>query len=165
MKQKILRILPIVTTIAIMVLIFGFSSQNSTQSSELSAGITRRIIDIFPLTAHADEAQKIIYIDMIHNTVRKCAHFIIYASLGFSAEAMFIANNPKRKKRYMWLCGIALCCVYAATDEFHQSMVAGRGPGVGDVVIDTCGGAAGAAAFIAVMMVYNKLKAKGRKTT
>ena len=37
------------------------------------------------------------------------------------------------------LCALILCAAYAATDEFHQGFVAGRGPGVIDVGIDTLG--------------------------
>ena len=43
--------------------------------------------------------------------------------------------------RGIWLYLLAgfLCAGFAATDEYHQSFVAGRGPSVRDVCIDTFG--------------------------
>lgn len=164
MKQKVLRIASIVLTIGIMALIFFFSSQTSEQSAGLSRGLVRRFINWIPFTAHASHSQKEWYILMIHNLVRKGAHFTLYASLGFSAAMMFTANNPQRKKKYMCIGGIALCCVYAATDEFHQGFVAGRGPMISDVMLDTVGGAFGAAVFVAVIFLYRFIKKRRLKT-
>ena len=43
--------------------------------------------------------------------------------------------------RGIWLYLLAglICAGFAATDEYHQSFVAGRGPSVRDVCIDTFG--------------------------
>jgi VanZ family protein len=38
---------------------------------------------------------------------------------------------------------LSLVFLYAASDEFHQRFVPTRTPLVSDVLIDTCGGAAG----------------------
>lgn len=144
MKQKILRVLPYITTALIMALIFFFSSQTREESSALSSGLTRRIIEFF--MQGASEAEKEQCLDVLHNIIRKCAHFVLYAMLGFSASGMFIRKKSVR----MWAYAVAVCCAYAISDELHQSLVDGRGPMVSDVVLDTCGGGFGAAAFLAI---------------
>lgn len=74
--------------------------------------------------------------------VKKLGHLVIYATL---AVAYLHALAPGR--RPTWRQGVAaviLAGLYGATDEFHQSFVAGRGAGVVDVGIDTLGAALGA---------------------
>lgn len=154
MKQKILRIIPYFTTAFIMALIFFFSSQTSEESSALSAGLTRSIIDFF--MGNAPEAEKLRCLDMLHHLIRKCAHFVLYASLGFSASGIF----TEKKKIHMWLGAVVLCLVYAVTDELHQMAVEGRAPMLGDVLIDTAGGACGAAVFILIVVIYRLRKDK-----
>lgn len=142
MKQKILRIVPYITTALIMALIFFLSSQTREESSALSSGLTRQLINFF--MSGASEADKAKYLDIFHNIIRKCAHFVLYAMLGFSASGIFTGKTRLR----MWSSAVVLCAVYAVTDELHQSLVAGRGPMVSDVFLDTCGGAFGAAVFV-----------------
>lgn len=154
MKRKILRALPYITTVLIMALIFFFSSQSREASSQLSSGITRRIIEFF--MQGASELEKEQCLEALHNIVRKCAHFILYAMLGFSASGMFIG----KKRLRMWAYALAVCFVYAITDEVHQSFVDGRGPMVSDVLLDSSGGATGAAVFILILVIYGLRKGK-----
>ena len=80
-------------------------------------------------------------IELVHHTVRKCAHFCEYAMLGFLVlrvvhlDAAFSTASAGR--RY-WLA-LLFCALYAASDEFHQSFVPTRQPAVLDVFLDTCG--------------------------
>ena len=162
MNNKLIRILPVAATIAIMIAIFLFSSQNSVDSSEVSSSLIRQIIDTVPFTAHASEARKLEIVEYLHNFVRKCAHFTIYTSLGFSFCASLIANAANKKRPAIWLCTIVFCCVYAATDEFHQTFVSGRSGEIRDVLLDTSGGATGAGIFLLRNYVYLKIKNKRR---
>lgn len=148
MKHKILRILPYATTALIMALIFFFSSQTSEESSALSAGLTRRLIDFFMFGA--TQAQKENCLEAIHWFIRKCAHFTLFAALGFSASGMFVG----KKRLHIWIYSVVLCMVYALTDEMHQMMIEGRAPMIRDVLIDTAGGAFGAAVFILILIIY-----------
>jgi VanZ family protein len=83
--------------------------------------------------------------DIIHHAVRKTAHFVEYAVLGFliyravHSDPAFGSCSPRRKFWFVLLC----CMLYAATDEFHQKFVATRQPAVQDVLLDTCGAAFG----------------------
>ena len=85
-------------------------------------------------------------IEDIHHLFRKCGHLAEYAVLAFllwRAVRQPVKNDPGP---WRWReAGIALSMVflYAASDEFHQRFVPGRTALVSDVLIDTCGGAAG----------------------
>ena len=150
MKQKLLRILPFVTTVLIMALIFFLSSQTAEESSALSSGIAGKIIDFF--MAGASEAEKNECLKLFHHIIRKCAHFTLYAALGFSASGMFTGS------RRMWAYSTLLCLIYAISDELHQMCVEGRGPLISDVVIDTAGGAVGAAVFLMFFFIFKYRK-------
>lgn len=71
-------------------------------------------------------------------TVKKAGHFLGYGLLGLAYWRGF-KLEPKRT-RLAWL----LAVLYAATDEFHQSFVAGRHPSALDVLLFDGGGAAAA---------------------
>lgn len=112
------------STIAIMTLIFLFSSQNGEDSSK-SSGF---ILSMLPFLSNIENAE--FYI-------RKLAHFSIYFLLGLSAFQMFRAYNQSKNKAFLF--SILLCFLYACSDEFHQSFSSGRSPQVFDVLIDTFG--------------------------
>lgn len=152
--MKIIRIIPFITTVLIMALIFGFSSQNSENSSNLSRGITEKVVNSLPVIKDMDEAQKKNIVLNIHKIIRKCAHFTLYAILGFSAAAMFLSIKPQGRMLYIWICAVVLSCVYASTDEFHQLFVSGRGGRVSDVLLDTSGSMAGGGLFVLARRLY-----------
>ena len=157
MKRNIaIRILPFVTTILIMAAIFAFSAQNAEQSSQVSRGLTAKIVDILPMTKNLPQSGKETAVLHLHNFIRKCAHFSIYFLLGVSASAMFLSAKGKLSALKIWLCCIAFCFAYAASDEIHQLFVSGRGGMFRDVLLDTCGGTAGGAAFAAVRRLWKR---------
>jgi VanZ family protein len=86
-------------------------------------------------------------IERVHYCVRKTAHFVEYSMLGFliwrvvhSAPAM-ATHHPSRHFRLALL----FAALYAASDETHQIFVPSREAAVTDVLLDTCGAAAGLA--------------------
>lgn len=48
--------------------------------------------------------------------------------------------------------------LYAASDEFHQSFVPGRGPSIVDVGIDSLGVLTGILAVLIIISIYRALK-------
>jgi len=48
--------------------------------------------------------------------------------------------------------------IYAITDEYHQSFVAGRGPAITDVCIDTAGVCIGIVIVLIIISIYKKLR-------
>ena len=70
--------------------------------------------------------------------IRKCAHIVEYFI--FSVLLWLSIRTPGEPWRFRWaLLAVALATAYAATDEFHQIFVPGRGASVHDVMIDACG--------------------------
>ena len=114
-----------IPAILMMSLIFSFSSQNGTESSQLSEKVARGIFIIQEL---ADEYQY---------PVRKLAHMTEYCLLAICVSLPLYVYGL-RGFALTFLAGI-LCVAFAASDEFHQTMVANRGPSVKDVGIDSIG--------------------------
>ena len=73
--------------------------------------------------------------DGINLLVRKAAHMTEYAIL-FLLEYGALRSCGARRPG---AAALLICVGYAATDEWHQGFVAGRGPSVVDVGIDALG--------------------------
>ena len=74
--------------------------------------------------------------------VKKLAHVLIYATLAVAyLHALAAGRKPTWRQA---VAAVVLAGLYGATDEFHQSFVAGRGAGPVDVAIDTFGATLGA---------------------
>ncbi|HIT84750.1 MAG TPA: VanZ family protein [Candidatus Ornithomonoglobus intestinigallinarum] len=145
--MKAARYIPVLTTAAMMVLIFMLSSQTSESSASLSTGVTQRIVDLVASVANIPSSEKPSMVLALHHIVRKAAHFTLYALLGLSANAMFTSLCPKSGRLKRVLYTAVFCCLSAALDELHQKFVSGRGPQVTDVMIDTAGALCGCAVF------------------
>jgi VanZ family protein len=81
--------------------------------------------------------------------LRKLAHGMEFACLGVILS-VYVRMFFKRTYLHLLLplaCGFAVACI----DELIQIFVPGRGPGVVDVLIDTCGAVFGIAV---VLLVY-----------
>jgi VanZ family protein len=88
---------------------------------------------LFPHAASATLQQ-------MHHYIRKSAHFTEYFILSLLVLRGIRAGRPGT--RFAWaLLGVAIVLCYASLDEFHQRFVPGRTAAVGDVLIDTSGGA------------------------
>jgi VanZ family protein len=70
--------------------------------------------------------------------VKKSGHMAGYALLALS-----LLRTQKEPGRRAYLVSLAGCLLYAASDEFHQSFVAGRNASIIDVGIDLLGAALG----------------------
>lgn len=131
-------------TLVIMVCIFMFSAQNADSSTNTSTGFTKTIARlVMPGRTDRQIDALAVQLDMF---VRKGAHFSIYAVLGLFACLLFGEYKFETNAKY-FIFPIALCMLYAVTDEVHQYFVPGRACRLFDVFIDTCGGAVGTAAI------------------
>ena len=145
--------------IIVMMAIYGFSSQNGSASSQLSEGVTRRLAQLFiPGFQEKDAKEQTETIARLHFYVRKMGHMIEYAALGFLATA-FLLTFPVADSR-AWLIALVVCLCYAALDEWHQGFVAGRSPGVTDVLIDGTGAALGAGFYLLVRKMRRRFLKK-----
>lgn len=154
MKRNLLRILFLSLLITTFVVIFNFSSQNGEESGSLSRAVTEKIVNTFPYIKDLSQETKAKMIEHGEIIVRKLAHLSIYTLVGIFIMAFMCTYNTK----VLYKFGISLLVglIYAITDEYHQSFVAGRGPSIRDVCIDTTGVFIG---IIIVLMIVSVFKA------
>lgn len=155
--MKKIRVLSIIITLFVMALIFFFSSQNSTESAELSGGVTRNIVEFFVGILNLPSETESVWVDMLHGFVRKAAHFSVYAALGFCAS-FAVKSNIKSDKKRIFIYTVLFCVLYAVSDEIHQLFVGGRACRAFDVFIDTAGAAIGSLCFIIIPPLCVKLR-------
>lgn len=135
----LLKPLSFLPAVLILYMIFTFSAQTGHTSSQLSHKISHHVVTIGakiidkPLT----EEQLKHYIDKIHMPIRKLAHMTEYFFLAV-AVAFPLYVYGLRGFPLLLIAGI-FCVGAAALDEYHQSFVAGRGPSIRDVLIDSIG--------------------------
>lgn len=86
--------------------------------------------------------------------LKKSGHFVVYAMLAFLWYRA-LSRDGMADRAALGLA-FAIAVIYGMSDEFHQSFVPGRRPGLLDVVID----AAGAAVAVGVIGWRNT---KGRR--
>ena len=153
---KKFRVITVILTIALCVLIFMLSHQNSEKSSATSRGLIAKFVAIFvddfeelPLERQEELCAPFQFI------VRKSAHFIAYFSLGI-LSFLSVLTYQKSLKFKLLLSG-AFCFLYSVSDEIHQLFVKGRSGEIRDVFIDTCG------AVLGILLVYCILRFKKSK--
>ena len=149
MKLNIIRGILITALIAIFVIIFGFSNQNSETSSGLSQKVTNFLVEFIPSIENMPEPEKEDVVDRIESIVRKVAHYSIYTLVGILL--MSLMSTFKMKELDRVAVSLIVGVIYAATDEIHQAFVPGRGPLVTDVILDSIGVLTG---IFIVMLVY-----------
>ena len=137
-KHKIhLSLLPV---LAVMLVIFYFSSQNAVKSSDSSSGIVNWILKLFfwKFDSYEPGIQETILF-VVTFLVRKTAHLSLYALLGFFLylHVRCLASAVSIQKT--GLLSFAIGALYACSDELHQIFVPGRSGEVTDVLLDSTG--------------------------
>lgn len=137
MQNRKKRLFPLVITILIMAFIFLQSALPADLSKEESNLIVQALIEFL----HVDPK-------ILSFAVRKCAHFTEYLLFGLSLFATVREYDPVRLERNeQWqrtaLLSWGIGALYALTDEVHQAFVPGRSCEIRDMLIDSCGVAAG----------------------
>ena len=84
--------------------------------------------------------------------IRKNAHGFMYMVLAFLVGSVFFSFNKRGKDAIVYI--LFICLLYAVTDEFHQSFIAGRTSLVSDVFVDFGGALIGLTFFY---IVYYKI--------
>lgn len=135
----VLKPLSFLPALIVMYIIFQFSSQNGITSSELSYKVAKKIITIAneQFDQHWSDQEVTGKIEEIHYYVRKGAHVTEYFILSICVAFPLYVYGI----RGIWLVILATmyCVGFAGLDEYHQSFVAGRGPSIRDVCIDSIG--------------------------
>jgi len=149
--------------LAVAVAIFGFSSQNKDDSVAVSSRLARAVIEVVDPAFHQRPAQEqenvISFVDRL---LRKFAHFLEYAALGFFIRLLVGHFRLKPPTRLSWLLGT----LYACTDEVHQLFSPERTAQWQDVLLDSAGVLAGITVAYALLVLAGRWKARkaGKKT-
>lgn len=156
MKKIIIRTIFMLLLLTTFATIFKFSSQIAEESDDISNGVIRKIIDVFPYTKELSEEIKIKMVEHGNPIIRKLAHFSIYALVGVWIMAFMSTFDIRLYKK--WIISMLVGVLYAASDEFHQSFVPGRGTSIVDVGIDSLGVLTGILAVLIIISIYRALK-------
>ena len=154
-KINILRTILVILLVGIFYIIFGFSNQNAEQSGSISRKITVNITKNIKSIQELEETKKEEMLGKIEHIIRKLAHFSLYTIVGILTMSLMSTYNIKKSNRICLSFAIGL--LYAVSDEIHQSFIPGRGPAVGDVLIDSCGVICGILIAIVVLKIYENL--------
>lgn len=144
MKQKI--IYTIITVIWLMI-IFIFSSMNTEESNKKSKQTIKytveKTVNISENIGNVERKSTPNHVDQVVNKLnmplRKCAHTTEYAIL---AVLLILTINAYTDKEYAIkkvILVIVFSFIYAITDEYHKSFVAGRTSQFTDCLIDVIG--------------------------
>ena len=121
-------------------------------SSALSERVTRLVFG-WLLDRGAD-------FDLLHQCVRKAAHFGIFAVEG-CLMGMALLNGLKRRTAVL-LTGIG-CALLSVLNELHQMQAAGRTCRLSDMAIDFCGALTGLAAAAAILHAFSAFRRRMAK--
>ena len=136
--------LTLILVVAVMVMIYCFSAQTGTESGAMSGKITTWVLNlVIPDFSNLSPEKQATIHSTVGLLVRKLAHFSEYALLGFSLMLHIRQIQKRTRVALPWLWSWGIGTLYAASDEFHQGFVAGRGPSIVDVMIDSSGVIAG----------------------
>lgn len=143
----LLKPLSFLPALIMMYVIYSFSAQTGEVSGELSYKISYQIVETKNEILGTNKSYDELYAEAneIHFYVRKAAHMTVYFLLAIAVSFPLYVYRV----RGIWLMLLAgiVCVGFAGFDEYHQSFVAGRGPSVRDMVIDSVG------AFIGILLV------------
>lgn len=142
-KNKFLAVVFWLLCIAVMYVIFMFSSATGEESEEVSQNLLSKIIEFIGNF-------------ITHNTLRKLAHFSEFAALGFCFSGA-IHYTFGKKNFYLPLIP---SFVYAVSDEIHQYFVPERACRVFDIFVDTCGIMTGIGFFLLIIHIISKITKK-----
>lgn len=140
-----------IAVLACMIVIFLFSNQKATDSTQLSDGLLFDIINFLNINVSDND------ISFLSVFIRKTAHFSVYAVLGISTYMLVVTNFLKPGKRAFFTV-LAVCVLYAVTDEMHQLFVAGRSGEIRDVFIDSLGAMFGISLAYAIRRLSRRNK-------
>lgn len=145
-----------------MIAIYKLSSMNSNNSNGKSTDIisifiedTLDITNNYGITSSHPDEQKIEKASQLINApMRKVIHATVYFVLAFFIITL-INIIFDHKKYFLSVCIVlALCILFATTDEYHQTFVAGRTGQLMDIIIDSAGAIAGILFYSTYHFVY-----------
>lgn len=154
-KKIQIRVIKIILIIVWMVIVFSFSNQGGTKSSNTSRKVTIAVVQA--VSDKTIEENKLL-LEKMEKVIRKLAHYTIYAVGGFLIMNYAYTTNKKTKEKVFY--STAFGTGYAVTDELHQLFVSGRSARIFDVGIDTLGIVTGIGIYVIMRKAIERLKDK-----
>lgn len=151
MKRILLWLLVIVW----MCLIFYFSSENSTESTNKSRGIinSTNIVEKYESTNEGKER----LLEALDVYFRKFAHGSVYLVL--AVLVCFLIKDYTLDIKKILLISFIVCFIYSCSDEIHQLYVPGRSGEIRDIIIDNIGSIIGLLIFyLSGLKIWRKSK-------
>jgi VanZ family protein len=112
---------------------------------------------LVPFLRWLDPEISISAIATIHFALRKLGHLTEYAVLAAILwRALRCARNSRGKTTALFVGVWVTCAIIAASDEFHQSLIASRTASLNDVFTDSLGAAIGLAICLAIAQGHAK---------
>jgi VanZ family protein len=144
-----------------MGLIFYMSAENASQSTKTSSSVIEKFAKLF-ISSYEEKSveDKKILISSLQHFVRKMAHFLIYAALGFSCTGFASTFEVSAVKKLTY-CQI-FCSFYAVTDEIHQKFSPGRSCEIKDMLLDSVGSFFGIITVLLFLIIIKKLSLRGK---
>lgn len=159
LSEKIFAaIVSLIPVIIIMGIIFSFSSQTAQASTVTSGGFVAKVMEF--ISRNFGEISEDAYESVEHTVtiiVRKSAHFLEFAALGFFLEIHFRTFLEKKT----WLFSLAVSVLYACSDEFHQRFVSERAPRFTDVMVDSSGAICAIIFVCLFVFIFRKMRKRG----
>ena len=137
--RYLLKPLSFLPALVMMYVIYSFSAQTGEVSGTLSYETSKTIVLAYNRILDKGYSNELlnILILQIHPLVRKLAHVGVYFALAITVA--FPLYVYRIRGFFLFLTGGVFCVLFAFLDEYHQSFVAGRGPSLRDVGIDSIG--------------------------
>ena len=110
-----------------LILIFYFSNQPGSVSSDLSNNVLKTILNNLAVSNFS----------ILVSILRKLAHFTEYFIL--SILTLNLLKQYRKVEAWEFMLVMLFCFFYACTDEFHQLFVENRGSSFLDVLLDYTG--------------------------
>ncbi len=137
--KSFIRILLVISILAVMIGIFLLSDETQVESEESSDAFVNPIIKLFyPDYDEMDASKQYTALLSINVLIRTGAHYSEYLVLGALCVGLALTFKSKRVSLYI-LIPLGAGVIYAILDEIHQLFVPGRCCQISDVIIDTCG--------------------------
>lgn len=139
MIRTFLKPLSFLPALCLMYMIFSFSAQDGATSSQLSYKVSYKVVEVGGKVLGADFQPWEIdtLANRFHGVIRKLAHMTEYFALAIAVSFPLYVYGLHGI--LLMLAAGFICVAFACGDEYHQSFVAGRSPGVRDVLIDSFG--------------------------
>ena len=139
MIRTLLKPLSFIPALLLMYMIFSFSAQPGEVSAQMSYKVSYKIVQAadYIFDAGLEEWQIGEWANKIHFITRKLAHMTEYFALAVAVSFPLYVYGL-HGILLMLVAGL-ICVGFACGDEYHQAFVAGRGPSVKDVCIDSVG--------------------------